>query len=127
MKTEQSYTIAELDERTNSYRKSLRNLVKPDENDPAIPESIFKYKPVTWEDDPGVWHTLLGRMPDEGIWTIGTSPIESMQAFDKELQARLDASTETVYEIDEEVRQRIHKDVFRKVNKVMGWGECKTK
>jgi hypothetical protein len=55
------------------------------------------------EDD--AWHTLLGALPDIGIWTLGLTPFESMQAFDKELKERLSPDVKFINGIDEKRRQ----------------------
>ncbi len=70
-----------------------------------------------------VYHTLFGSMPDEGVWTMRTTPLESLEQFDKELQIRLDKEKQIVGLVEEPVRQEIHKDVFRKIDKLMGWGD----
>jgi hypothetical protein len=124
MEQSKTYTIEELDRYTDFYRKSITNAVEPDRNDPAIPESVFKYKPVTWEEDPGVWHTLFGRIPEDGIWTMGTSAVESMQEFDKELQVRFDTNCPCIINIEEPLRQKIHQRVFAKIDNVMGWDDA---
>src|SRR5689334_4939943 len=113
-------TIAELDRATEFHRTHTKDQVIPDPNNPDIPASIFDYKPVTWEADPGVWHTIFGQMPDPGIWTIGTSPEEAMQEFDKELQARLDKEKKFILPIEEKLRKQIHAEVFKKIDAIMG-------
>lgn len=118
MKSQKSLTITDLMEKTDAYRDL--NTVIPDKSDPRIPESIFKYNPVIWEEDKGVWHTLLGSMPEERVWTMGTSPLESMIQFDKELKYRLKENG-IVEDIPEKQRQEIHKEVFKKIDKMFGW------
>jgi hypothetical protein len=116
------YPIQYLQEQTEIWRKQIRDssvYVEPNKNDPNIPKTIFKYKPVVWEADKGIWHVLLGQMPEEGIWTIGTSPIESMEEFDKELKERLSEDGKHVYDIDEERRQEIHSEVFKKIDMIL--------
>jgi hypothetical protein len=115
MKEVKTWPIEELIQKTDSFRYSKRiDSVEPDPDDPNIPDSIFKYNPVTWQESDGIWHTLLGSAPGEGIWTFGSSSIESMQEFDKELQLSLKPDG-IVEALPEKVRQQIHKKVFDKL------------
>jgi hypothetical protein len=114
-----SYTISELAEKTESFRKSFKSEVKPDMNDQGSPE-VFSSTSRSFGQRRVFIIFLLGRLPDEGIWTLGITPLESMQEFDKELQVRLNKDGETVNDIHESLRKEIHKDVFEKVDKLMG-------
>ena len=115
------YSIAHLCKRTEEFRKKLTNYFVPNHNDPKVPPSVFKYKPVTFEHSPGRWHTIFGMVPDVGIWTVGTSPFEAMQEFDKELQLHLDRKGTMLQNVELPLRQRIHKHVWDKINLIMGW------
>lgn len=84
-------------------------------------QACFGYKPVIWEADEGIWHALLGELPDREIWVMGTSPLEAMVEFDKELKERISADGKYINDIKEERRQELHKEVFRKIHKLMGW------
>jgi hypothetical protein len=121
MKKESVKYLQEQTEKWRSEIKSSSKYFEPDANDPQIPKSIFQYNPVIWQEDEGIWHGLLGRMPEEGIWVIGTSPLECMTEFDKDLKERLSAYGDFILEIPEERRQQIHREVFQKIDAVMGW------
>lgn len=115
--TDKKFKVKDLMVKTEAQR-DLQSVI-PDENDPDIPESVFKYKPVIWMED-NIYHTLLGKLPDEGIWVPGTTSLESMLEFDKELQIRLNDKGE-IEPIPKEKRQQIHKEVFEKIDEIMGW------
>jgi hypothetical protein len=76
--------------------------------------TVLQYKPDMWEED-GVWHTVLGRLPDECIWTIGTTLQESLEQFDKELKLSLQADG-TIRFLPQDDRERLHKQVWDKIN-----------
>jgi hypothetical protein len=115
MKEIKAWPIEELMQKTDSFRYSQPiDIVDPDPDDPNVPKSIFIYNPVTWKEPDGVWHTLLGSAPGEGIWTFGSSSIESMQEFDKELQLSLKPDG-IVEALPEKLRQQIHKKAFDKL------------
>jgi hypothetical protein len=78
------------------------------------PASVLLHKPDIWKEDT-VWHTVFGTLPDECIWTIGTTLKESLEQFDKELQLSLQADG-TVRFLSQEERQRLHKQVWDKIN-----------
>jgi hypothetical protein len=42
------------------------------------PPSVLQYKPDVWKEGE-VWHIVLGTLPDECIWTIGTTLEESLE------------------------------------------------
>lgn len=75
---------------------------------------MLQYKPQVWEED-GVWHTALGLLPDEAIWTIGVTLQESLEQFDKELQLSLQADS-TIRFLSQEERENLHKWVWEKIN-----------
>ena len=106
--------IEDLKLRTKEYRQRILCALTPDKNNAKIPKSIFIYEPVIWQEDDGTWHTLLGSLPDECIWTMGTTPLESMQEFDKELKLCL-KSNGVIETISEEERKEIHKRVLHKI------------
>jgi hypothetical protein len=81
---------------------------------PDAPPSVLQYHPDIWKEDE-VWHTVLGRLPDECIWTTGTTLQESLQQFDKELRLSLQANG-TIKFLTQEERQRLHKPVWDKIN-----------
>lgn len=115
------YTVAHLCRLTDELRKQVAQYFVPKSNDPKVPPSIYKYKPVTFEQTPGRWHTIFGKAPEVGIWTVGTTPFEAMQEFDKELQLHLDQQGTVLMNIEAPFRQRLHKHVFDKINLIMGW------
>ena len=82
-----------------------------------IPESIKQYNPAIWRQH-GIWHTLLGSLPEKCIWTLGTTIEESMQEFDKELKAALQADG-TIKFLSEEERKNLHKEVGNKIDKII--------
>ena len=114
---DETFKIKDLMVATDYYRKFQTALV-PDKDDLNIPQSIFKYKPAIWlEDD--MYFTALGGSPHEGLWALGFTPLESMKEFDKELQLRLKG--DELEPITHEKHQEIHKEIFQKINQVMGW------
>ena len=115
-----SLSIEYLMDQTRQFKNMFHDNYIPDRKDPEIPVSVFKYEPYVWEESPGLWHTLLGRLPDEGIWAMGTSPVESLIEFNRELQATLQPDGMFI-PLSEPARQQLHKDVFQKIDKIMGW------
>jgi hypothetical protein len=113
--------IEYLRRQTEKRRELIKDsdaLYLPDRNDPSIPKSIFQYNPVIWQED-GLYHSLFGRMPETGVWTLGTTPLESMQSFDKELKERLNRSGKSINDIERPRREEIHKEVFKKVDVIL--------
>ena len=121
MENVRTYTVSYLAKLTEEFRTHIANLFVPDQNDRRVPGSVLKYKPLTWEETPGMWHTVFGAVPEVGIWTVGTSPFEAMQEFDKELKIRLDKNGCLVHHIEEPLRERLHRTVVDKINQLMGW------
>ena len=78
------------------------------------PLSVLQYKPQVWKED-DVWHTALGTLPDEAIWTIGVTLHESLEQFDKELQLSLQPNG-TIRFLSQEEREKLHKQVWDKIN-----------
>ena len=110
-----SYNVEDLMKKTDDLR-TITTIIQPDPNDPLIPESIFKYKAVTWLEPEDVWHTAIGSIPEDCIWTIGTTALESMQEFDKELKATL-KDKDTIVMLPEKERRQLHKKVFEKIDR----------
>jgi hypothetical protein len=52
------------------------------------PHSVKAYGAFTWKEE-CFYHTLLGELPEPGIWTIGSTKEESWQLFDDQFQARI--------------------------------------
>jgi len=93
-------------------------LFKPDKTYPTVPESVIKYNPAIWQESDGIWHTLLGALPEDCIWTLGTTPEESMQEFDKELNAVLQPDG-TINFLSFEERKKLHQEVSYKIDKII--------
>jgi hypothetical protein len=113
---DETFTIEDLINKTDAHRELAS--IFPDANDSEIPKSVIRYRPIIWMED-DVYHTLLGSFPDEGIWALGTTPVESMQEFDRELQIRLNG--DKLEPITKHKRQEIHKEVFKKIDTLLGW------
>jgi hypothetical protein len=111
---EKETTIEELINNTPAYLKKYDPFIR----DESVPKSIIKYKPAIWQED-GVWHTLLGALPHDCIWTVGTSPEESMQEFDKELQQTLNPRNGTVRFLSSEQRKNLHHQVSIKIDNIL--------
>src|SRR5688500_15450469 len=102
-------TIKDLDRITD--RSTIKAITITDPS--KIQDSIHKYKPQVWRED-GVYHTVLGRIPEDCIWTIGTTPEESMIEFDKELKLSLKPNGEIKF-LSQKERQELHKEVWEKI------------
>jgi hypothetical protein len=89
--------------------------------DPKIPKSVFKYKPHTWIEPEGIWHVSLGAIPENCIWTMGTTPYEAFEGFDRELNASLTADGKAVKMLSQEEREDIHKETWLKIDRQLGW------
>ena len=90
---------------------------KYDKNYQKIPESVIKYNPAIWEESDGIWHTLLGSLPEDCICTLGTTPEESMEEFDKELNEVLQPDG-TIKFLSFEERRKLHQEVGHKIDKI---------
>jgi hypothetical protein len=81
-------TIQELSEMTQRIKGLFAkggNLVVIDE---SAPESLKKHKAITWTED-CFYHTLLGNIPEPGIWTVGRTKEESWQIFNEQFEQRI--------------------------------------
>lgn len=56
--------------------------------DSSAPASVREHGAFTWKED-CFYHTLLGDLPEPGIWKVGRTKEESWQLFDKEYKTRV--------------------------------------